>query len=212
MSDRPPVSDEDVLTVFAATDETHLRPVDVSEDLPIPPEDLRDRLDDLTERGRLVDSDRQSGTAYRLAEGALDDVDLPDDVLTDVEAQAERATGSETPPREQETPETQPSEPQEGPAGIPYEYPADRIESFDPPGTPDQADDRRTALRRAYEYLRERGTATRADLVADVYPEARGAYDDPDAGWWSEVIAPGFERLPDVERSGEEWRFTGETE
>jgi hypothetical protein len=39
-------------------------------------------------------------------------------------------------------------------------------------------------------------------------------YEAPDDGWWSEVIRPGFDRLPVAEpvegSDDEEWTYTGE--
>lgn len=210
MNDRPPVSDEEILAVFAATDDRHLRPPDVADELPYATEELRDRIDDLDERGLLVDEDRQSGTAYRLADDALERVDLPDDVVTDVEAQAERVTGTESTTRDLETPASQPDPPQSDTPGVPDEFPTTEIESLDLPGAAGRRDERLAAIRRAYEYLRADGTATPADLKSTVYPEATAGYDDPDSGWFEEAVRPAFERLPEIERDGEEWRFVGE--
>ena len=43
---------------------------------------------------------------------------------------------------------------------------------------------------------------------------ASGAYEAVDDGWWSEVIRPGFDRLPVAEpveaSDDEEWTYTGE--
>lgn len=210
MSDRPPVSDEAILTVFAETEEAHLRPPEVADELPYATEELRDRIDDLAERDLLVDEERQSGTAYRLAEGTLAEVDLPDEVVTDVEAQTDPATGSETPSRELETANSRPEGPQAETPGVPEEYPSTDIESLDLPGAADRRDERLAAIRRAYESLRANGSATRADLVEDVYPEASAGYDDPDAGWWEEAVRPAFERLPEVEERDGTWQFAGE--
>lgn len=208
------VRDEEILTVFAETDREWLRPTDAAEDLPLEVERLRDRFEELGEEGLLErDPDRRSGTAYHLTPDGADAAAGTESTVTDVEAQA-TGTGTAATTVDQEHPESPPPEPGESVAGEPYELPDDAIEAFDPPGTPEQTEARRRALRRAYAYLRERGQASRSEFVTDVYPGAQGAYEAPDAGWWAEVIRPGLASLPGVEGSddGEEWRFTGEGE
>lgn len=204
----PDVSDREIVTVLAETDEPWLRAADVTDDLPIDAERLRDRLDDLHERGLVERADDLPGEQWRPAEGV--DATVPEsEVETDTEAQA-TVTGTETPAQEIETPESPPPEPQESVPGEPYRPPEDAFEAFDPPGTPEQTAQRREALRQAYAYLRERERASRDDLVSAVFPEARGAYEQPDDGWWEEVVRPGLAQLPDVESDdGDEWRYTG---
>jgi hypothetical protein len=142
-----------------------------------------------------------------------DELTIPEEeVETEVEAQASKTTGAETSPREEETPETPPPDPQEGPTEPPHDPAPDGIEAFDPSGTAEERDLRRGALRRAYVYLRKRRTARREDFEDDVFPQAPGAYDGPDEGWWEDVVCPGLDTLPNVatsERDGK-WRFTGD--
>lgn len=206
----PDVEDEEILTVFAETDAAYLRPPDAAEDLPIPAEDLRDRFDELAERDLVRrDADRQSGTAYALTDEGASRLDVPDEgAVTDVEAQAV-GTGTGSTARDQETPESLPPEPGEQSAGLPYEPATDALESFDPPGTPEQKAQRRAAIRAAYEYLRDCGRATRSDFVDDVFPDATGAYETPSDGWWSAVVRPGLERVPGAEPDdgADAWRF-----
>lgn len=218
----PTVTDREILAVFANVDRDALQADDVAAELPIPVETVSDRLADLSERGLLDPAGEDlPGERWRLAPDVDEDATAPDETVeTDVEAQASKVTGTETAPRDLETAETPPPDPQEE-RGEPLHRPApDPLQAFDPPGTPEEKDRRRGALRRAYAYLRKRGTATRADLETDVYPGAPGGYDDP-GEWWAEVVRPGFDALPDVEpagdtedaevdEDGEAWRFTGE--
>lgn len=207
------MSDREILVTFANSDGRYLRPAEAAETLPAPADALRDRFEELAGRGLLdSDEDREPGIAWRLADDAAEEIEGADDeVVTDVEAQAERVVGSETRPRDQETVESQPPGPQETVPGRPYDPPGDAIESFDPPGTPDQAAQRRRALRRAYEFLRERESGSREEIVDEVFPQEPGAYEAPDDGWWTRVVRPGLEQLPDVASTddGEEWRYTG---
>lgn len=209
----PDVSAREVLVTFANSDRRYLRPVDAAETLSASADVLRDRFEELAVRGLLdTDEEHEPGVAWRLADDAPDEIEILDDeVVTDVEAQAERVVGSETLPHDQETVEEQPPGPQETVPGRPYEAADDAIESFDPPGTPDQAAQRRRALRRAYEFLRGRGSGSREEIVDEVFPEEPGAYEGPDDGWWTRVVRPGLEQLPDVESvdDGKEWRYTG---
>lgn len=208
------VSDQEILAVLANADE-RLRMREVADELPIGDETLSDRLDDLYERGVVATEDDVSGERWYLAPGARDEVTIPDEeVETDVEAQATKTTGVEASPRDEETPETPPPDPQEDPTGPIDESAADAIEAFDPPGTADEKERRREALRQAYAYLRDRGRADRKDIASDVFPEASGGYDDSRI-WWEQVVRPGLETLPGVESQGEdgEWRFAeGEDE
>lgn len=212
MADSPSadVSDAEILAVFAETDASPLRPADVADDLPAETDELLDRFDDLSEVGLLErDEDDLGGAAWYLTdegEAALDDAD--GEVVTEVEAQA-TGTGTQSLPRDQETPESPPPEPGEETTGRPYEPPTDDLEAFDPPGTPEQKEQRREALRVAYEHLRDRGRVDRSELVDEVFPTAPGAYEEPSDGWWDEVVRPGFELLPGVEPAdGDEvWQF-----
>lgn len=209
----PDVTDREILSVFANADERRLQVKDVADELPLPIEILSDRLDDLYERGLLVRDDDGPGVRWHLAPDVDEELTIPEEeVETEVEAQASKTTGAETSPREEETPETPPPDPQEGPTEPPHDPAPDEIEAFDPPGTAEERDLRRGALRRAYVYLRKRGTARREDFEDDVFPQAPGAYDSPDEGWWEDVVRPGLDTLPDVatpEGDGE-WRFTGD--
>lgn len=195
--------------MLANADE-RLRIREVADELPIGDETLSDRLDDLYERGLVATEDDVSGERWYLDPSARDEVTIPDEeVETDVEAQATKTTGVEASERDAETPETPPPDPQEDTMGPIYESATDTIEAFDPPGTTDEKERRREALRRAYAYLRDSGSADREDLTSDVFPEASGGYDQPRA-WWEQVVRPGLETLPGVVPPGEngEWRFT----
>lgn len=62
----PRVSDEEILSVFARSDETDLIAAEVADELPIHHDTLNDRLDDLYERGLLESEDesREIGRAH----------------------------------------------------------------------------------------------------------------------------------------------------
>ncbi|WP_225332965.1 hypothetical protein [Halomicrobium urmianum] len=221
----PNVDPEAVLTVFEEMDGP-LYAWEVADQLSVTEDDVRVQLDDMAERGLVEgDDDFAPGQVWRLGDddsaGAAsggssdssDGVDAdPDDeeTVTETEAQAVE-TGAETGAREAETVDSPPPGPQEEDV-LEYEPPTSAIEAFDPPGTPDQAELRREALRHAYAYVRDRGQAGREQLVADVFPVAQGAYDSPDAGWWSEVVEPGLASIPGVERAGEEFSYVGRSE
>lgn len=209
------IDNEDILTVFAEKVESPLYSWEVAEELPVDTDVVESELVDMTEQGLLEsDDDYAPGTVYRLAT----DVDAEENVETDTEAQA-TATSSGTLPRDQETTESPPAEPGEESVNPPYQLPTDAIQTFDPPGMPEQKDRRREALRHAYGYLREQAGAdqgegpangerrsreqgvSRQAFVEDVYPEYRGAYEEPDDGWWEEVIRPGLLSLPGVEQA-----------
>lgn len=210
-SDRGPnVDPDDVLTVFAEMDGP-LYVWEVADQLPVTEDDLALQLDDMEERG-LVESDDDfaPGQVWRLSEGVDAEPD-DEETVTETEAQAV-GTGAETGERDVETVDSPPAGPQEEDV-LEYEPPTSAIQAFDPPGTPDQAELRREALRHAYAYVRDRGQAGREQLVEDVFPEAQGAYESPEDGWWSEVVEPGLASIPGVERAGdEEFSYVGRSE
>jgi len=204
------VIDREILSVFANADERRLRVEDVADELPLPIEILSDRLDDLYERGLLVRDGDGPGVRWHLAPDVDDELTIPkEEVETEVEAQASKTTGAETSPREEETP---PPDPQEGPTEPPHDPAPDEIEAFDPPGTAEESDLRRGALRRAYVYLRKRGTTRREDFEDDVFPQAPRSVRRPGRGLWEDVVRSGLDTLPNVATSeGDgEWRFTGD--
>lgn len=208
----PVVSDQEILAVFESADEQRLLTREAADELPISIEELADRLDDLNERGLLVleDEGALEDDQWSLTPEAFDEITISDEeVETKIEAQATKTTGSETSPREEETPESPPPDPQAGPLEPITDATADVLEAFDPPGTPDEQALRREALRHTYAYLRERGGAGREEFEADVFPGASGAYDSPD-DWWDEVIRPGLEAHPGIIASEEDdgWRFS----
>lgn len=209
----PDVSNREIVAVFERMDERRLRPKEVADELPISLDRLSDRLDDLHEQGVLVRDDEGLPTArWRLGPQA-DDVSISDEsVETDTEAQASKVAGTESPPRAEETPETPPPDPgTDDPYGtdVPAAY---EIDAFEPPGTPEERDLRREALRRAYAYLRQRDEARRQEFESDVFPEVSAGYESADDGWWEQVIRPGLGSLSDVTSSdeGNRWRFTGD--
>jgi len=98
--------------------------------------------------------------------------------------------------------------------------------SLDAVDFPDSRDreDCLAAVDAARGYLREHGTATMQDLVANVMPSHPVGYSVDDAheklaagdryrgGWWRLVVRPGLEALDDVgkpPRGGSDWEYVG---
>jgi len=203
------LGDDELLAVIARSDADAVLDRDVAEQVPAPVETVRDRLEDLYERGDLELAEEDTrGRTWRLDE-SVDPESLPTEgeIETDVESQARGDDLTEAPPDHAETapePESHPEEPAPIDDAV-----ADAIDAIDLPGDATEKERRREAVRTAYLYLRKRGRADREDFVADVHPEAPGEYADPDGGWWEEVIRPGLERLPDVERDANAWSYAG---
>ena len=207
----PEVSDEEILTVFARRDESGLEAREVTEDLPMDLDILNDRLDDLYERGLLDSENVLGGTEWSIPPGVEDDLSPSDtDIETNVEMQAEDTSNLETSPRRTDARSTGVEMPEDEPVGDTEEPTTDLIDAMDLPGTPDQQDERREALRAAYRYLRDGINAQKDDFTDDVFPDHPAGYDDPDDGWWEQVVQPGLVALPDVERRDDEWRYVGE--
>lgn len=62
------------------------------------------------------------------------------------------------------------------------------------PGGEDVLDERLAAVRACYEYLRERGRATKSDFTENVYPENSAGYESA-GGWWNAVGKSGLRAL-----------------
>lgn len=74
----------------------------------------------------------------------------------------------------------------------------------------EQLDERREALRAAYDYLSENPNATEAEFLTEVFPEHPAGFKTADK-WW-DAIRPALEELPnvDVQEDREHvWRFAG---
>ena len=91
------------------------------------------------------------------------------------------------------------------------------------PGHVDAADATAAAFR-ARAVIRERGAATKAEIVREVMPDYPLGYDVDDAlakidagdryrgAWWRRVVKPALEHLDDVEKptgGRSKWRYTG---
>lgn len=86
---------------------------------------------------------------------------------------------------------------------------SEAIRDLDLPAAGPKLQEVRDSIRAAYEFLHGRGSATRAEFEAEVYPEFASShlFDDETAdSWWEQYAAPGFEQLPNVERADGEWR------
>jgi hypothetical protein len=207
-SDREPtVSDEEILWVFVQYDDAGLEAREVAEELPIERDSLNDRLDDLYERGLLDSNETSRGTVWSIEPDAADDLSLSD-VETAVEAQAENAD-LETSLHRRDARSAGVEMPEDEPIGDAEEPTTDHIAAIDLPGPPDQQERRREALRAAYRYLQDGANATKDDITGEVFADHPAGYDDPDDGWWQQVVRPGLVALSDIEQQGDEWRFVG---
>lgn len=71
----------------------------------------------------------------------------------------------------------------------------------------DPTDAERRAIRRVFARLVELGEVSATAAKERVYPEDDAGYGSPDA-WWDDLVRPGLEALPGVERvGGERWRY-----
>lgn len=206
-------SDEEILAVFDRSDADALRPRDLVDELSMDRDVVDDRLDDLAERGLVVSADDEvdpRDETWTLAEDVGDE--LLDDVETGVEAQV--SVVDETRPQDEHAGEPpEPDTPPEEPSS--EAFVDDAIAAFDPPGSAEEQERGRAAVRAAYTYLRKRGTASREDFEADVFSTNPAGYDDPDEGWWDEVIRPGLDEIPTVDPvddSGEAWHHSGRSD
>lgn len=204
----PRLSDEEILSVFAEFEDEQLQAGQIADDLPIEEDRLRERLDELEELDLLRRDDEDlPGEQWRLTEDGRERAQVPEDEIeSTVEAQATKTTGSEAPPLREETPESPPPDPDDDPFGSMPSSPEGEVEAFVAAETPDVEQRRREAIRRVYEYLRQHGPATRADLEADVFPDATGTYERSDT-WWDELVRPGLGTIPAVDRlpNGDAW-------
>lgn len=204
----PRLSDEDILSVFTEFDDEQLAAGRIADDLPIEVDRLRERLEELEELDLLDRAEvSRPGEQWRLTDAGLERAGIPEaEIESGVEAQATKTTGSEAPPLREETPASPPPDPDDDPFGSMPSSPAAEVEAVAAAESPEIEQHRRKAIRRIYEYLRQHGPATRADLEADVFPDATGAYKRPDA-WWDELVRPGLETIPAVVRlpDGDAW-------
>jgi hypothetical protein len=97
----------------------------------------------------------------------------------------------------------------EGTTGFDERQVETAVADLDVPGTSEMMRDwRRSAVRAAFEYLRDVGEAGSGDIVEAVYSAHRAGYGDADS-WWA-FVAPRLASLPGVERENEHWAFAGE--
>lgn len=90
---------------------------------------------------------------------------------------------------------------------------SEAIRDLDLPATGPKLQEARDSIRAAYEFLRDRGSATRAEFETEVYSEFASShlFDDETAdSWYEEYAAPGLSRLPNVEHADGEWRYRSE--
>lgn len=78
------------------------------------------------------------------------------------------------------------------------------------PGTGDEQRERRRAIRAAYCYLRDQGSARRGDFIREIYPSYPGGYSIPDGGWWETIVKPGLSACPDIAKGNAMWYYVGD--
>ena len=86
---------------------------------------------------------------------------------------------------------------------------SEAVRDLDLPASGPKLQEARDSVRTAYEFLRERESATPTQIQAAVYSEYESSnlFDDETANsWFEEYVGPGFEQLPNVKRDGEMWR------
>ena len=197
--------------MFVEYDDPGLVTEEVAEDLLINRDVLDDRLDDLYERSLLDSKDELRGTEWFIEPSVEEDLlSSESEIQTTVEAQTESAANSETSPRRTDARAPDARLPEDEPIGDMEEPTTDLIEAIDLPGTPDEQRERREALWAAYRYLRDGINASRDDFETEVFPNNSAGYENPDDGWWQQIVQPGLVALPDVERRGGEWRHVGD--
>lgn len=84
------------------------------------------------------------------------------------------------------------------------------IERADLPGADETLDDRREALRAAYDYLSEHPNASTTEFLEEVFPEYPAGYETAD-GWWAD-IKPALKELPNVDVAQDRdhtWHYIG---
>lgn len=78
------------------------------------------------------------------------------------------------------------------------------------PGTGETLEERRAALRAAYDYLTDNPSAKKSDFLQDVFPRHPASFETAD-GWWN-AIQPALKELPGVDppqERGHIWHFLG---
>jgi DNA-binding Lrp family transcriptional regulator len=63
--------------------------------------------------------------------------------------------------------------------------------------------DERSAVRAAFDFLVQEGTASAAEIKKRIFPDHGAGYEFADS-WWAECVGETFESLPGVERTGED--------
>lgn len=136
-----------------------------------------------------------------------------DDIATDGVSSTETESTARSEPSQDNTP--QPSE-------NARDSVARALEDVEFPSTKDR-EECVEAVRAAYEYLQENGSATMREFVRQVMPDHPVGYDVPDlepgeryrGAWWRKVVKPGLNALPGVEsppKGGSDWTYTGDAD
>lgn len=179
---------DDILGVFNQVRGPVITSSDVADALGCTTEAARQKLTRLYDRGRVEKRKTGRTTIYWRTEDAAE----RESTTPSVERSEDAPTpaGSDAPRELREATEAR-------------EDVADVIEAVDTPGSGETARERERALREAYEYLRENGTAQRSDFE-DLLGDDVG-YNGGFDSWWSNYVKAkdALKQLPGVEAPSE---------
>lgn len=183
---------------------------------------IRNRIERLEADAELL-ADAEPDLFEELRE-AVCDVDTDGDVQPPADGRESGVTPSEEPADELVGGDPEPaSEGDSGEGSAAPSTPAAALRDVDFPAGTDR-DECVDAIIAARRLLRDRGSASKAEIVREVMPERSVGY-DPDAAlekldagdryrgaWWRKVVAPGLEALADVDKPApgrSKWQYTG---
>lgn len=205
---------DDVLAVIDAVDGPVVLSADVADHLGCSRETARRKLKALHDRGELACRKVARRVIYWRPDPAATVADA------EVRGSAETTLDDTDPVERIPTEDLTDSADESGrePGVTPTEGQADALDAVE---FPRERSACVAAVDAAAEYIREHGSATMRELVADVMPAHPVGYDVPDlspgdryrGAWWRKVVKPGLEAREDVEkppRGGSKWRWVGD--
>lgn len=188
---RPPeVSDEEILEPIQLTDDPVLTTAEVAQSLPIGQRAVLNRLADLHEEG--VVSRKNLDDQYSVWW-----IPSSSQVMLQPQIQAYEQKVEDYRQRSQPAPSE--------------ETVLDLITEIDIPGLDETEEERREAIKVAYEFLRNRREAAKQDFVESVFTEYAAGYSSPRA-WWEKLIRPALKQFPTVKSppQGGSWEYRDE--
>lgn len=199
------MSDDELISVFADTDDPVLTASEIADQVAIGKRAVLNRLDALHEQGTVESKEVGARARVWWTQSTTPDKLTPSSIPNEGREQNDIAV-------------TRSSAATVGTNGERQEKVAqdDTIEtaldSAEIPGTEQQQERRRETLRAAYGYLREQGSARKSDFANDVYPDYTGGYSQPGGAWWRKVIRPNLDVFPGVVKpsGGGAWEYIDE--